>query len=369
MSDFLLSQPIRYRFYDLMSRLYYGDLPLAGVSYGRRQNVAGQWSATLPLTDPNITKLHPLVSTQPCKTLVIIDMPGVPDPNNNPTIVWGGILWTRQYQRSQYALALSGNEAWSYFAHRVQAKDYTTTWSSTPTDACVIAQTLIRDAIAVPFSAFADMAVNIDYQQPNDSSNYIEVSYPITQVQMIDQLFSNLAGMGYGVGFDYSIDWAYGATDGIPHPTMTISYPRCGAIYDAATSKLLDTGPTYDYTYPEDGTTQANKVYITGSAASGGSFNSAADDPTVLGDGYPLLEEVANYPQINTGDQLNGLASGELSTHRLPPISPVVDVDPFGEFALGSFALGDDIRWVVPNQVTVPPVADERFPGGDTGQF
>lgn len=358
----------RYRFYDLMTRLYYGDLPLSGVSFGKRLNVAGSFNATLVLGDPEITNLHPLVATQPSRTLVIIDRPDLLDVNGRPTILWGGILWTRQYARSQRSLTLGGNEAWSYFAHRVQAQDYTTQWSSTPADACVIAKTIITDTIAVPYSALSDLTVTIDYQVPIATANYVEVSYPIQQVAVVDQLVSNLAGMGYGSGFDFTIDWAYDA-EGVPRPTMTIWYPRSGSIYNAATSKLLDTTPAYDYTYPEDGSTQANKVYVTGSSASGGSFNSAVDDPTSLGAGYPLLEEVANFPQVNTGDQLSALASGELATHTQTPISPVVDVDPFGQFAAGSFALGDDIRWVVPNQVAIPPVADERFPGGDAGSF
>lgn len=366
MTDVLLSsQAVRYRMYDFRSMTLVSELPLHGVSFGQRLNTAGSFSGTMVLSAPNLRALAPLTATQPGRTLCVVDI--------NGTIVWGGVIWTRQYQKSTRSVQIGGQEAYSYFARRVQAKDYSTTFAS-PTDACVIAKTVIQDAIAVPYSALSNMTVQIVYQTPTSSSNYIVAAYPITQLQTIDQIVGTLSQMGYGVGFDFTISWAYNGS-GIPTPTFTIWYPRSGAEYSSS-SQLLDAGKQdQDYTWPEDATGQANKIYGTANQGSG-TADTAVIDPGSLNAGYPLLEQVNNYTQVNTGSELNALSAGSLATITQPIATPVVTVDPFGPFALGSFALGDDVRCYVGPEADIPGLwgvvgdeTDERWPGGTAGQY
>jgi len=353
-------QQFTYRFYDLMTMQYYGDLPLSAVKFGQRLNVAGTFSATLDLTDPHIAMLDPLTATQPSRTLVIVDL--------NGGIAWGGILWTRQFDRSKPVLTLGGREAGSYWERRVQAADYTTTWSTTGAPAATIAAQVLTDAQAVSGSAFADMIIEITNL---DSPPNVQVSYPLTQFQTVDKIVSDLTSLGYGTGCDATYIWRYDV-DGVPYLVLFLTFPRSGKspTYTlAGPIQALDVQAAYNYTWPEDGSTQANKVYLTGSNLAGATINSAVEDDTSLTAGYPLLEEVVNFNTINTASQLTALAEGELATHTNVPTVPTVDVDPSGVFTLGGygvggFYVGDDVRLIVPQQVAVPPVSDERFPAG-----
>lgn len=358
MTDIIPGQTIRYRMYDFKTLTFLSELPLSGVSFGQRLNTAGSFTGSLSFSHPAIRKLAPISSTQPARTLLVVDFDGV--------IVWAGMLWTRQYQRSKRTLDLGGQEAWSYFTRRVQARDYSTQWNTTPADALIIAQTVIQDALNVANSGLSQMSIVRNYVITNPAANFITAAYPINQVQTVDQIVGTLAQMGYGVGFDFNISWAYSGNT--PIPTLTLSYPRCGVEYSAAAA-MLSVQPSQDYTWPEDGTLQANKLYATASQSSGTSVT-VVDNPSSLAAGYPLLEQVNNYTQVNTGSELEALAAGGLATAQVPVVTPVVTVDPFGPFQIGSFALGDDVRMYVPPLAgVVGDISDERFPGGPTGQY
>lgn len=368
---------LSYKCFDLMSNEFLGTLPLTGVKFGQRLNVAGSFGGDLPLDDPEITDLHPLAATQPGRTLLVVDLYN-PTEFSTGQILWAGIIWTRQYSRSTHKLTVGGLEAWSYFSHRLQAEDYSLEWSTTPESSLIIAQQVVNDAITKPYSAFADMAIVFDENDdtPVGPPSPITVSYPLSQYQTVDNIIQNLVGMGYSVGFDFAIDWAYDGF-GKPQPTLTLSYPRRGQSYDPTVSQALDTSPAFEYTYPEDSTKQANQLVLSATTSTQGTATSEVTDIRSLSQGYPLLESVVNYPQVNTIDQLRALAAGELALsspaaaqgERVSITSPVVDVDPFGNFPIGSFLTGDDVRWIIPQQTSVPPVDDERFPGGGVGNF
>ena len=355
--DILAGQSIRYRCYDLVTTAYLGDLPLRQVRFTTRLNVAGTFSGELPLDDQRVQNLDWSISTSPGRTLVIVDIKGV--------IVWSGIIWTRSYARSSHSVTITGQECWSYFASRIQAKDYATPWATHPVAGPSIARQVILDAIAVAGSAFAAMPVQVFYQTVlSFPAEAVTASFPISQYQTVDSIVSTLAEMGDGIGFDFSISHAY--VSGVPRPTCKIVYPRQGIMQVTGAHQALDVIRSYEYTYPEDATLMANKVYGTASLGSATVVATASDHASTAA-GYPLLEIVENYTQVNTQPVLNALVAGDLATANTPPVTATVDLSPFDlVFPLAGFTVGDDVRWIIPRLQGLPIVggSDERFPQG-----
>ena len=339
--------------YDLLTYTLLAELPYTNVTFSQRLNVAGSFSGDLLLSDPRVRNLGAVAATNESKTLTIIDLDG--------QIVWGGINWTRAYDSTTRVATIGGQEAWSYFSRRVQAADYSSPpagpyWSSNPADACTIAQQVIYDAIKVYGSAFQAMPINVVETVPNP--NTITGTYPSTQRQTVQSIVSTLSGGGYGTGFDFGIDWAWSNGQGsYPLPTLTISYPRRGKAFGATSPAILMTGgnASTGYTWPGDGSKQANSIYGTASGSGGLQYSTGAD-ATVLGAGYPLLEMTSSFANVTATSQLAASAQGDWAQFEWPVVTPTFSMPAIGDPSLGTFTLGDDER------VVISP--DERFPSG-----
>jgi hypothetical protein len=341
-----------YYSFDLLSLRLLAELPYTGVGFSHRLNTAGAFSAQLQLSDPGVMALGPIDATNPSKTLTIVDLDG--------QIVWGGINWTRNFDSVSRKLQVAGQEAWSYFARRFQAEDYTTPpigliWSANPADGCSIAAQVIRDAIAKPSSALQGLIVKIVETVPNPTT--VVGSYPLTQLQTVESIVSSLSGGGFGTGFDFGIDWAWSNGRGsTPVPTLTIAYPRRGRPI-GSTSPVLMTGgdASIQYTWPEDGSKQANSVSGTASGSGNLAFT-PGPDASVLGRSYPLLEKTSSLSNVNTLSQLRAAVLGDWAQLEWPVVTPQFTMPVIGDPSLGDFLLGDDER------IIISP--DERFPAG-----
>lgn len=336
------------------------EVPFFGVKFSQRLNTPGSFSANLNLRDSSAQALNLLEGTQPSRTALFVDFLG--------QIVWGGIIWTRQYSRQQAAqIPIGGKEFWSYFTQRVQAKDYTTPpgsgayWSTNPADPMATALQVVSDALAVPGSALAagsgfPLTLNANNGVPTPSGEWISSSYPLTQYQSIDTMVSQLSQMGYGPGFDFAIDCAYGAgqqSGSLPVLSLNLSNPTRGL--QVGTSGLtIITANQDDYGFPEDGTQQGTTCYDT--ASSGATLTAIQSNPQPIDNGYPLLEQVINYNNIASQQTLNSIAQNDSVMYAYPVIAPWAQFSVFDDPPLGSFKTGDAVRWIID--------PDERFVAG-----
>lgn len=343
--------------FDLMSSRLLATLPIEGLTWTRKLNAAGTLSGKLNAADPAVKAKGWQTALRPSRTLLVVDVDGA--------IEWAGILWDHPgYDSASRTLSIAASEAWSYFAHRVQAADYTTPpakgpghayWSANPAAAHDIAAALIADALASHGSALAGMAIDIVVTETDP--NPVTESFPSTQRQALGSIIQQIAATGYGTGFDYSIEWAWSGLSGsTPVPTLVFSYPRAGRLA-GTTGLVVDVGTAAakGYSWPIAGSAGANSVY--GSASGGAGFVSSASDPAPVQDGYPLLEAVKSYTAINTQSALDTAVQADLAISEWPSVTPSVTVSMSGSsLALGDFTMGDDMR------VIVPP--DDRFPAG-----
>lgn len=367
---------ITYLAYDLMSGSMIDELPLTGVKWSQRLNAAGTFEGKLQLSDPRVQRLDWRDATRPARTALYVDVGG--------SLVWGGIIWARDYDATSRVLTVRGSEFWSYFASRVQARDYTSppgtsNWPTNPADPLLVAAQLVLDAVAVPGSALAGL--NVSYNGYGSASaylasstavpqaNYVSPSYPMSQLQTIDSMVSMLAMMAYGFGFDYAIDVAYSGGPGSqPVRTLTLSYPRRGRSASQTDFVVDVSGAVLQWSYTEDGTKAANRVWETATGSGGQATDASWSQATSAG--YPLLEAIDSNSNLTTvsgsapGPLLSALADAALARAAYPPAGLTVTVDMFGDPLVGDYLCGDDIRVVVPAQTAVGSVYDERFPNG-----
>jgi len=350
------------------------ELPFTGVTWSSRLNTPGAFSGTLNLNDPRMSP-YAVYATTPGKTHLFVDI--------NGTIVWGGIVWTRSYDNQDNLLQIGGSESWSYFTQRVQVQDYSiaatqdvngggpTYWATNPSNTNAIAAQVISDAVGVAGSIFAEW-YRTEGSGPTSGpfysglinrwvNQYISVlprvsiipSYPIQQYQTIDSIITTLCQSGYSCGFDFAIDWAWSDGPGsTPIPTMNLHYPYRGRP-TSVTGFSIDTELSVPYTYPEDATQMSDKVY--GVASGTGGFSAVYSQLSSLTAGYPLLETVNTYSNINDPDSLTNSILDDLCIAQLPVPTPTFTQPLFSDNIPPDVVLmGDDVL------VSVAP--DPRFP-------
>lgn len=100
-----------YRYYavDLLGNYTLAEIPFRGVSWGRALKGAGSFSGKIPVIEAT-ESLSLYDSTMPGKTAIFVVRNGV--------CVWGGIIWSREYDAASKDLSVSASEFTSYFHHR-----------------------------------------------------------------------------------------------------------------------------------------------------------------------------------------------------------------------------------------------------------
>jgi hypothetical protein len=383
-----------YQLYDLRSGAYLGRLPLNGVSFGSQLLTPGTCSGTIDIASPAVQALGPLTLTQPGRTMLAVDYLGA--------LVWAGIIWTRAYkfQGPARVLSITATEIWSYFQQREQATDYSAPpysgltgtgaemaiWDATLTsvpdggpgvyDPVLIAWQVLSDALtqvsygnllggmSIAANSYTTTGGYLASGTATPSSEYLSVNYPYASLQQVHQIVNLLATNGVGVGFDYAVDVAYSGQPGsVPVGTVNLSYPRRGRT--AAQNQLaLNTGACISYEIPEDATQIGNTVYEQGSSGS----LVVSQNANPLNAGYPVLEQIKSRSSIQSANMLNVLTAlgiTDLFTGSYPVATPSVTVDLFtGSVPLGSFIVGDNVRWIVPASDGTGGVFDPRLPNG-----
>lgn len=323
----------RYLFADLMTGAVIAELPLSQVNFQRSLNGAGAFNAILNTGDDKVQALDWVDATQQARTAIWVDREGV--------LVWGGILWTKRPTTTQgghQGIQLKGAETWSYFARRFKTVDKT--WTNV--DQVQIVSDLITWAQGVSGSYRVTVPAVIN--------SGITRTLMITADQYVNiaQEVQDLAAMYQG--FDFTIDWQYAGTPAVPVATLNVSYPRRGLA--AATSNLMFDlpGNIVEYDWPMDGSTLADTVYSAGSGSGPSMIRASSSNGALLTAGYPLLEAVTSYKDVNDQNILSGHATSDLNLLSQGSELAVVTVRAGADPMLGSYTVGDEARFVLTNE-------------------
>lgn len=328
----------RYLFADLLSNVVIAELPLTGVNFNQQLNIPGTFSGHLLLSGVNAYEMNVDAGTTPARTALYVDRDG--------TLIWGGIIWSRDYNSSSQTLTIQAREFESYFEHR----RITTTQAFNNVDQLTIVRTLINNAQAATNG-------NIQLQVGTETSGVlVSRTYYSYEYKGVFSAIQDLSKSD--TGFDFNI-YVYYDSNGNPAKLLRLGYPRLGVAYSATstTQPIIDlpSGNIIEYQYPEDGELVANTIYALGAGSNEGKLIETAVDTTKLLAGWPLLETQANYSDITDATLLQNLATSQVNTVSFPPVTIKAVIPTYVDPILGSYEIGDDIRI---------RITDDRFPLG-----
>lgn len=330
----------RYLFADLLTNSVIAELPITGVNFTQQLNTAGTLTGHLLLSGVNAAGLNVSAGTIPGRTAIYVD--------RNGTLVWGGILWHREYNSTSQTLTFQAREFLSYFERR----RITTTAAYTNVDQLQLAQTLISNAQSATGGNIG-LLYNQDPASSSTSGVLVSRTYYNYEYKQVLAAVQDLSKQTTGFDFEISV---YYDGDGNPAKSFNTFYPKSGTTYSSTNPSapvFQLPGNIVEYEYPEDGTIAANTVYALGAGSNEGKLIQTATDATKLAAGWPLLEDQANYSDITDATLLAGLASGQITAVSYPPTTLRVVAPPAQEPQFGTYQIGDEVR------VTI---TDNRFP-------
>ena len=340
----------RYLSYDLRTNTLQQELPLRGVKFGGVLDNAGSFSAQCPLnaqvqTAPGVYSNQAaalLTATMPSRSIIFVEI-------DNVVLFDAYIIWTREYDQATQSLMLGGLSAWSYFQRRING-DATLTFAAQ--DQLLIAQTLINTA-QIPTGG------NINVTVGTETSGVLrDRTYNSYELKPFGEAVQELAAVDNG--FDFAIDAAYTATTPpVPSLTFRCSYPQRGR---SATNSghVFESGRNIvSYKFPEDGTSQATRVYGIGAGDATTMLRSTQSRTDLIDAGYPLLDTSIAHKDVSVQATLDSWALSTVNAAALPVTIPVVTVTAGGDPPLGAWIVGDYAKFVFG---TDPAKFDPRFP-------
>ena len=325
----------RYLFADVLTNQIIAELPITGVNFTQQLNSAGTFTGHILLSGVNSAGLNIPNSTIPGRNAIYVDRNGI--------LVWGGIIWNREYKSGDQTLTITAREFESYFERR----RITTTQGFTGVDQLSIVQQLVTAAQAVPYG---NIGITVGSETSGITQSRIYYSYELKTYFSAIQELSQV-----NQGFDFNVVVAYDG-DGNPTKTLKLGYPRLGNTYSATSATVpvfMLPGNIVEYNYPEDGTKAANTLYATGAGSNEGKLIATATDATKTASGWPLLEDSVNYSDIIDSTLLNGIATGQVRAVSYPPQVIQLAVPAYIDPVYGSYNIGDQARVII---------TDNRFP-------
>ena len=367
----------RYHFYQMqnglpgfLSETFLFDLPLSQVTFSTILQQPGQWTASLLMSDPGVQdalKDQPPLHLLCDRTVMYVEL--------NGHIVYGGILQQTSFDNTTNQVQLNGTDWWGYFNNErliTWNASYTSTEqmlivadliniaqgnaSSTHQTPNLAAGTIVGGNVGVALGPNATAALAGSFTSGVD----LTIAWAASSFKQLGTAVSDLATSS--IGFDWTID----VTDvaGVPTKTFEIWYPRAGRTQQqqlgAGYSVTIDMGSSsgISYTWPCGSNQPANVMYGAGSGSGNVAISSVASNPALLDQGWPLMENSVSYCDITSQSLLDTLTQTHLDAAEYPISLPVL-VYAAGSDAtmpLGSYAIGDDIRLIIP--------PDPYFPNG-----
>ena len=326
----------RYLFANLLTNEIIGELPLTGVSFTQQLNQAGTFQGHLLLSGINSAAFNVDASTIPGRCALYVDRDG--------RLVWGGIVWGREYNSTAQTLTFSAREFESYFERRRITQDV----AFDNIDQLTIAQTQVNDAQSATNG-------NIGVQVGTETCGVnISRTYYYYELKTV---YGALQDLSRGQnGFDFNIDVKY--IDGVPSKVLELGYPQYGTVYSPTNPSApvfsFPAGNMVEYVYPEDGSIAANTIYALGAGSNEGKLIAISQNAPFLADGWPLLEDQGNYSDVTDATYLNQLALGQMNAVSYPPTTLKVVVPAYADPVYRStYEIGYEARVII---------TDNRFP-------
>ena len=315
------------------------ELPFTGVNFTQQLNSVGTFQGEVLLSGLNSTNLNVYNGTIPGKTILWILYSDPVTSQTKP--IWSGVIWNREYDSENQILHITAQEMMSLYQRR-RISDDKVYASKDPT---YIAYNLLQYTEA---KSYGKTGLTYNSATSGLSTNKTYNAYEYKSVyQAIKDLAQNF--------FDFSIQ-PYILSDALKNQ-FTIGIPL-GTVYSSSslTATVLQfPGNIVSYRFPEDGQSAANRLYGLGYGANGSKLTATAVDSNKYTDGFPLLEDSANYIDIGDIDLLKSVTLGQLNAVSYPPTTVEVIIPTYVDPYFGTYSIGDEVRL---------DIVDDYFPAG-----
>lgn len=266
------------------------ELPLTEVNYTSQLNSVGTFTGHLLLSGANSATYNAYEGTVPGKTILWVLYT---NPTTNETKpVWSGVIWAREYDGASQTLSLSAQEMMSLYNRRriSTTKDY----SNNPSDPLgydpiYIAQQLMAYAEALPHGKTGlDTSIGIGVSAYRTKKVY--EGYELKSVyQAVKDLAANF--------FDFAIkpEIAGNTLENV----LYLQYPLGNEYVSSNPYEKVFSYPgnLVGYSYPEDASSAANKLYGLGYGDNNSKIVAKAVAPERIGS-YTITNASGNGTKV-----------------------------------------------------------------------
>lgn len=322
-----------YLFTDSRTGKVLAQLPMVNVSYETKLNASGTFTANLPLFDPKVQAIDWQDATIParCSAYII----------RNDVAVWGGIIWTRDYDSQKQQLDISCGTFENYYQHLP---------CTTPLSWTNIEQfAIVRQLLATVNVAGVTIPIPVSTNNSGVLQTFQVLGY---DYKWVSDILSSLQQLPNG--FDFAVDVYYSPAVG-PYKQLNLAYPRRGFTASQTPYVFEYPGNIMYYKWPEDGSVFATNVVETGAGSGPTMPVGQSDDAPLIYAGWPLMYGIVSRKDITSVDALNAYAAGDADLYSSPGLAAELHVRADLDPVLGTYLTGDDIR---------VRIVDPRFPNG-----
>ena len=340
----------RYLVADLRTNAILAELPLHDVEFNKPLNASGAFSASWKLDrTPATLRVDPYDLTTPTRRVIYALRDDRP--------IWGGIIWTAEYDSEADTVRIGAGEFWSYFDHRklVPVLDLAERADGTRAapDPYYIAG-LSVDLVDVEQNDIARHLVQLAQAHAGGDIG-VEVDDTSSGIWRTRHYYGHsLADVGETLrqlcnvidGPDIVFDVAPGRDGRIRRilrlGTPTLGQQGSGHVWEYR----ADGGNVLRYSWPRDGTRMVTRAYATGDGVDLGTPIAVTEDRGALAT-WPLLESETLYSSVLEYDTLQGHADSDQHTGRLPVVLPRITVRGDVAPTAAEIDRGDDGRLVL----------------------
>jgi hypothetical protein len=267
-------------------------------------------------------------------------------------IVWGGIIWSREYQSNGKSMTITGQTFESYAAKRFPRSFLgLANYKYNGEGQCHIIDNLWHQLQRVRYGDI-DVQPMGDYPK-DDKGRVLTVNgwdLSVSYGDVIQSLLNRAVDAP-----DYTIRWI---EDGNGLPLKKIHSGINIGDNVTVTDLVVDyPGAVLDYTYNENAASGANRWWAIGSGSGAKTIVGSQTDEAKLDAGYPLIEMVNNYNGDTKQDEVADHSETDLTHFPVPLVTHQVDLNGSGFPAFGSYKMGD---------YAIVHIIDNRFPNGKT---
>lgn len=296
---------------DLRTNTILEEIRLTGVKFNKPLNDSGKFSGTWKL-GPKTGHLDPYDLSMPARRVIYALRDDRP--------MWGGIIWTRNYDSAKQEVQIGAGDWWTYFDHRkvipmIPANPDLTTVAGLSTTYTALDQNEIARRLVQLAQTHTGGSIGVTVDS-SISAVVRDRTYNGWDLTGVGDALKNL------VNIDGGPDLVFDVLPSSPAPIRALRLGDPWLGQQGSSWEWEIGGNVMGYSWPSDGTRMATRAFATGQGVDLGLPIAVAEDTSRYVGGFPLLESESTYGSAETTDTLLGHAASDQEAGRMPVVLP-----------------------------------------------